>query len=555
MPHSQSALAGMRELLAHRGPDGGGRLGTPARHVGFANRRLKIIDLEHGDQPMTDGDGNWITYNGEIYNYLELRRELGARRFSDRLGHRGHPPRVPALGPRLPRPAARHVRLRALGRGGEAPRRCARPLRDQTALHLPSIDGVLYCASEAKALLPFLPADRDGPDGLRDYLTFQFPLAARRSSPVSRSCRPAHVLIVERGQVADEALVGGALRAGSRAHRASISSNIFASSSTDSVTQHLRSDVPVGAYLSGGLDSSIVTALAARSRRRRSSLPSRGASTSGPAYDESQFARTMSLEPRGFDAARRDHRPRRTSSKPCATSRTTSTSRSRAPARSRSTSSSRDWRRTSARSCSVGKGATRSLAATRAISSRTSSSASRRRSKARCTERQFIVTYESIIPNLRSLRGVQAADPGVLARRGLRRPRRALLPTRQPRAPLDGAIDWSMFGDYSPLETFLEIFRADERRPGVVLRPHDALRLQDAAPGAAPGRGSGEHGARARVADAVRRPSRSSSSPRTLPALFKFKGGELKRSSGSPSATSCRKPSRNGRTRWAFPSR
>src|SRR5688572_21759586 len=81
VPHLQGALGGMRELLSHRGPDGDGQWVHPRRHVGFANRRLKIIDLEHGNQPMTDGEGNWITYDGEIYNYLELRQELGARAF------------------------------------------------------------------------------------------------------------------------------------------------------------------------------------------------------------------------------------------------------------------------------------------------------------------------------------------------------------------------------------------------------------------------------------------------------------------------------------------
>src|SRR5581483_4110295 len=72
----------MNELLAHRGPDGFADWVHPDEHVGFAHRRLSIIDLARGAQPMTDGDGNWITHNGEIYNYRALRRDLGERRFA-----------------------------------------------------------------------------------------------------------------------------------------------------------------------------------------------------------------------------------------------------------------------------------------------------------------------------------------------------------------------------------------------------------------------------------------------------------------------------------------
>ncbi len=72
----------MNELLAHRGPDGEAIWKHERGHVGFAHRRLKIIGLETGDQPMSDGSGNWITYNGEIYNYLELRDELGRDEFA-----------------------------------------------------------------------------------------------------------------------------------------------------------------------------------------------------------------------------------------------------------------------------------------------------------------------------------------------------------------------------------------------------------------------------------------------------------------------------------------
>src|SRR4026208_694512 len=77
LPHLPSALRAMNDLQKHRGPDGHGTWAHPRGHVGFAHRRLSIIDLGTGPQPRTDRAGNWLTFNGEIYNYIELRKELG----------------------------------------------------------------------------------------------------------------------------------------------------------------------------------------------------------------------------------------------------------------------------------------------------------------------------------------------------------------------------------------------------------------------------------------------------------------------------------------------
>ena len=135
VPRLRPALGAMNELIAHRGPDGEGIWVHDDERVGFAHRRLTIIDLETGDQPMTDGGGNWITYNGEIYNYLELRDELGAEPVPHDLRHRGDPPRATARwGEDCVDAAARDVRLRALGRARADALLRARPLRDQAVL-------------------------------------------------------------------------------------------------------------------------------------------------------------------------------------------------------------------------------------------------------------------------------------------------------------------------------------------------------------------------------------------------------------------------------------
>src|SRR5689334_6525126 len=67
----------MRDAMVHRGPDGAGILALPGATV--AHRRLSIIDLAHGDQPMSNEDGSiWVTFNGEIYNFRELQSQLAA---------------------------------------------------------------------------------------------------------------------------------------------------------------------------------------------------------------------------------------------------------------------------------------------------------------------------------------------------------------------------------------------------------------------------------------------------------------------------------------------
>src|SRR5690242_2523878 len=81
VPELQGRLVAMSDLIRHRGPDGEATWRSSDDRVGFAHRRLAIIDLVTGDQPMLDAAGNCIVYNGEIYNYLELRDELAADEF------------------------------------------------------------------------------------------------------------------------------------------------------------------------------------------------------------------------------------------------------------------------------------------------------------------------------------------------------------------------------------------------------------------------------------------------------------------------------------------
>ena len=290
LPHLEASLRAMNRLQAHRGPDGEGTWLHPQRHAGLAHRRLSIIDLEGGAQPMDDGAGAVITFNGEIYNYRELRDELGPGRFRTA--------------------SDTEVILRAYERWGTdcvshfqgmfafaiwderlGQLFCARDRFGIKPLYYTVQAGRLYLASEAKALLPFLPSIETDTDGLRDYLAFQFCLASKTMFRGVRELAPGHVLVADRiGRVRESRYweVYFELDFG---HTEQWFRDRLRDLVEESVRLNLRADVPLGAYVSGGMDSGVVTALAARDHRDLIGFCGRFAE--GPEYDESRFARQV----------------------------------------------------------------------------------------------------------------------------------------------------------------------------------------------------------------------------------------------------------------------
>src|SRR6266849_5329398 len=178
IPNLGARIGVMNELLRHRGPDGEGAWHHERRHVGFAHRRLTIIDLATGDQPMTDPAGNWITYNGEIYNYIELREELGADNFqttsdTEVILHAYRKWGADCLN---------HLRgMFAFAIWDEERQElfCARDRFGIKPFYYVTVGDILYFASEVKALLPFVDRIETDLEGFKDYLAFQFCLAGK----------------------------------------------------------------------------------------------------------------------------------------------------------------------------------------------------------------------------------------------------------------------------------------------------------------------------------------------------------------------------------------
>ncbi|MEO1085905.1 MAG: asparagine synthase (glutamine-hydrolyzing), partial [Acidobacteriota bacterium] len=279
----------MAERLLHRGPDASGEWIGGAAAFGF--RRLAVIDLDAGDQPMVDGPLA-VMQNGEIYNYLELRRELEAD------GHRFRTQSDTEVLLKAYRAWGAEMleRLRgmfaiALYDGERRRLLLARDRLGQKPLfwsHDPA-RGELSFASGLDALLPALADRRLDEIALDDFLTFSVvPGPSSILRGVSK-LPPAHYLVAENGRVGEPRrywrppvpIVGGAV------DEAEAADGLRRELET-SVELRLRSDVPIGCFLSGGVDSTLVTGLAAG---QQPGLLSFTVGFGDPRFDESAVAR------------------------------------------------------------------------------------------------------------------------------------------------------------------------------------------------------------------------------------------------------------------------
>ena len=286
----------MNGLISHRGPDDAGAWVHERGHVGLAHRRLSIIDLEHGHQPMSDEAGRWITYNGEVYNYPELMQTMGTGSFrtgcDTEVVLRAHERWGTDSLERL-----RGMFAYAIWDEQAQELVCARDRFGIKPFYYAVVDDVFYFASEAKALLPMLPAVETDLDGLKDYLAFQFCLAGKTLFKGIRELQAGHYLRLSRG-VSEPRRYWEIFYDIDHGHNAADLERQIEELLVESVELHMRSDVPVSAYLSGGVDSGAVASLAAATQP---GLPAfTGKFSEDPRYDESPYARIVA-DQRGLE--------------------------------------------------------------------------------------------------------------------------------------------------------------------------------------------------------------------------------------------------------------
>ncbi|MBI5502669.1 MAG: asparagine synthase (glutamine-hydrolyzing) [Deltaproteobacteria bacterium] len=291
-------LVAGRDAMRHRGPDDQGEWWSDDGRVGLGHRRLSIIDLSPaGHQPMEDAQGALcIVFNGEIYNFTELRRELGPAGYPFR--SQSDTEVILAAYREWDTDCLSHLSgMFAFALYDRAKRRIllARDRAGEKPLFYSLRRGTLTFASELKGLMadPELPRTVD-PEALDCYLTLGFVPGDRCMLRDVRKLPPAHALAFE--------LDGGASRVWPYWHLPAPPPPPTTTSDAalldeleallqDAVRRQLVADVPVGILLSGGVDSSLITAMAVRTSSKVKTFtirfPGHGS------YDETDHARLV----------------------------------------------------------------------------------------------------------------------------------------------------------------------------------------------------------------------------------------------------------------------
>jgi len=289
-PGKKTTVRRMMERLKHRGPDGEG-FQSGSNYI-FGHTRLAIIDIEGGQQPMITPDGRYtLIFNGEIYNYLELRQWLTQK------------------GIRFKTFSDTEVLLQLLVNEGEKAFDklngmfafaffdnqtkkwlLARDHFGIKPLYYTRLPDEIVFASEIKALLehPEIVAERDD-QALQEYLTFQFCLDDRTLFKGIHKLEPGCYISGSDNEIKKIVRYWDTDYRIDEHHTEVYFIDRLRELLEDSLRFQIRSDVPLGAYLSGGIDSSVVSTLAAD----HLNFPIKtfhGYFAEGPQYDESRFA-------------------------------------------------------------------------------------------------------------------------------------------------------------------------------------------------------------------------------------------------------------------------
>ena len=294
-PADRDVLARMVATIAHRGPDGDGFLVDGPAALG--HRRLSIIDPAGGAQPMANEDGSvWVTYNGELYNELPLRDRL------KRLGHvyanesdtetlvHLYEERGGAFADDLNGMFALAIWDRTRGRLA-----LARDRMGQKPLYYHETPGGgLVFGSEPKALLrhPDVPRRLD-PEGLSRYLFYEYVPAPGSIWSGLKQLPPAHVLVWENGRTRLSRYWSPPWPTpGAEPLPFAEAAARFWDGLRSAVASHRRSDVPLGVFLSGGVDSSSVAAAVCEVEEARK-VRTFSVGFEDPSFDESGHARAV----------------------------------------------------------------------------------------------------------------------------------------------------------------------------------------------------------------------------------------------------------------------
>jgi asparagine synthase (glutamine-hydrolysing) len=267
-----NVLTGMNERIVHRGPDDHGSF--VEENVGLAMRRLSIIDVKTGHQPLAnEGQDIWIVYNGEIYNHAELRAGLEAR--GHRYRTRSDTETIVHLYEEYGRDCVKHLRGMFAFAIWDRRKRVLFAARDRLGIkpfYYRWDGGTFLFGSEIKAILAYPGVAAEFNRGtLAEFLAFGYITGAETMFTGIRKLMPGHTLELTEGgeprveRYWDLTTTEADQKPRPRKDYVEAYRDLF----EGAVSSHLMSDVPVGVFLSGGLDSSVVAALTTKARGDR----------------------------------------------------------------------------------------------------------------------------------------------------------------------------------------------------------------------------------------------------------------------------------------------
>jgi asparagine synthase (glutamine-hydrolysing) len=303
----RDTLSAMTQVIAHRGPDSDGFYTGPGIGLGF--RRLSIIDLSTGDQPIANEDGTvWVIFNGEIYNFVEVRAELEAR--GHRFRTRTDTEVIVHAYEQWGEDCVQRFRGMFAFAVWDEPRRRLLLVRDRLGVkplyYSTTAHGVTF-GSEIKSLLedPDVPREWSA-ESVDAYLALQYVPSPRTIFTSIWKLPAAHLLVAENGRVRTRRYWDLVFTGDGDPSREAEYLDRLEEAVDEAVRLRMVSDVPLGAFLSGGIDSSLVVSSMVKA------APGRVVTTSvgfdDEPYDELEHARVVA-EHLGTEAYERVVRP------------------------------------------------------------------------------------------------------------------------------------------------------------------------------------------------------------------------------------------------------
>jgi asparagine synthase (glutamine-hydrolysing) len=289
----EKQIDGMNKIIKHRGPDGEGIWTNDDKYIGLGHVRLSIIDLnETAMQPMTN-NRYIIVFNGEIYNYKEIKEEL-INKYNYIFKTNSDTETIIALYSVYGKECLEYLNGMfsfAIWDNIKKELFCAKDRLGIKPFYYTIQKNIFYFASEVKALLPYIEKKEEDYEAITEYLIFQYNISDLTMIKGIKQLLPAHYIHIENNNIHIKKYWIIDYR-----KKTNFDENYYIDKIkeliNESINLHLRSDVPIASYVSGGIDSSLISILSSNKIKLNNLF--HGKFSEYPECDESKYAQCIS---------------------------------------------------------------------------------------------------------------------------------------------------------------------------------------------------------------------------------------------------------------------